>query len=960
MSITRRHPRPFLTLLLSLALLIPSLATVPLARAAGPCDVTSTAGTGAVTFYDLIAGSCPAIGFVLPGSAPWTIALTTPLPIITRALTITGPGKDKLIIQGNGTSRVLHFDARGGVGNGPLHMPVTISGLTLTKGYATSYGGNLLSLQANLTLSDVALTFGTAPANSGGAGADIGGGTVTMDHVTVSDNTAPGSSQYQTGAGLYIEDYYGDADVTITNSMIVRNTATSYSGGGIAIVHDSTSATPPLLQVAITNTIVGTTGSPNHADSGAGGGIYLKGGMLTLTGSTVSGNQAIQGAGLSVSDDFATAGSSVSAKLTNTTISGNRAILGDGGGIRFGNNSKGGNASLILINSTVSDNSTASAGGGIYAENSTPSDGSYGGVTNLELSNVTVSGNRAAFTGGGVALNSIGGNTGYLTATLRFFTVTGNNGDSDGNGSGLGGGLAAGSVGPGGYIRVISSLVAGNLKGGAPDDCFGPITSQGRNLWGDHSPCPTDVVNGVDQDQNLVDLNKPISAVLNPILADNGGLTKTHALVLGSPAIDKGDNVTCAAAAPNGAGGIDQRGFGRPQGGSCDVGAYEARVLLLNTGTAGTGSGTVTPGGANLEGITVNVTATATGGSIFAGWTVDGSPAGTANPLSVIMGANHNVVATFTAPTTTPSPSPAASPVALTLTMAGSGSGTVGRDPLGGGSGPYTYTAGTVVTLTATAASGSTFAGWALDGTMVSWATSVTLTMNADHSVVATFAPLPGFGDVPGSAPYADPVRQLAARGVINGCDKEAVPPLFCPDDPTLRAQMAALIVRAMPGWVNESYGNTFTDPIPDTELWGRVATLQHYGVAQGYQAEVCQGQGKGVPCFGPLDPVTFGQTLLFVSRAMVTHGYWTLQPDDLTLFPELNGASDREIADHRAIVTYVHYAGAPPDVNAAPNTTFQVTGVPHGGWGDPSSRGWFARALWQALNTYFGADNLP
>jgi hypothetical protein len=73
--------------------------------------------------------------------------------------------------------------------------------------------------------------------------------------------------------------------------------------------------------------------------------------------------------------------------------------------------------------------------------------------------------------------------------------------------------------------------------------------------------------------------------------------------------------------------------------------------------------------------------------------------------------------------------------------------------------------------------------------------------MQADHSVAAVFAPLPAFGDVAGDAPHADAVAQLAARGVINGGDAAATPPLFCPDAPTLRAQMAALFVRAMPRW---------------------------------------------------------------------------------------------------------------------------------------------------------------
>jgi hypothetical protein len=61
----------------------------------------------------------------------------------------------------------------------------------------------------------------------------------------------------------------------------------------------------------------------------------------------------------------------------------------------------------------------------------------------------------------------------------------------------------------------------------------------------------------------------------NPLLGalvDNGGPTATHALLPGSPAINAGDNSTCAAAPVS---GMDQRGIPRPQGLVCDIGAYE-------------------------------------------------------------------------------------------------------------------------------------------------------------------------------------------------------------------------------------------------------------------------------------------------------------------------------------------------------------------------------------------------
>jgi hypothetical protein len=65
-------------------------------------------------------------------------------------------------------------------------------------------------------------------------------------------------------------------------------------------------------------------------------------------------------------------------------------------------------------------------------------------------------------------------------------------------------------------------------------------------------------------------------------------------------------------------------------------------------------------------------------------------------------------------------------------------------------------------------------------------------------------------------------IAQMAARGVIKGCDPAAG--LFCPTDPTLRAQMAVLIVRAM-GCGGENPANPFSDRNGvDDELWRAIA----------------------------------------------------------------------------------------------------------------------------------------
>ena len=108
---------------------------------------------------------------------------------------------------------------------------------------------------------------------------------------------------------------------------------------------------------------------------------------------------------------------------------------------------------------------------------------------------------------------------------------------------------------------------------------------------------------------------------------------------------------------------------------------------------------------------------------------VDGSSVGVVSVYTFTnVTADHTLTATFTQnPPGTYS---------LIVQAAGAGSGTVTKNP----NSPY-YTAGTVVTLTAAADTGSTFAGWS--GDVITTTTTVTLTMDANKTVTATFNLLP-------------------------------------------------------------------------------------------------------------------------------------------------------------------------------------------------------------------------
>ena len=160
-------------------------------------------------------------------------------------------------------------------------------------------------------------------------------------------------------------------------------------------------------------------------------------------------------------------------------------------------------------------------------------------------------------------------------------------------------------------------------------------------------------------------------------------------------------------------------------------------TFALTVSKTGTGSGTVTSntGGINCgstcsaniaSGASVTLTASAASGSSFAGWS--GACSGTST-CTVTMSAARAVTATFNT----------ASTFALGVTRAGTGSGTVTSSPSGincGSTCTANYASGTSVTLSQSAASGSTFAGWSGSCTGTG---SCVLSMTAARSVTATF-----------------------------------------------------------------------------------------------------------------------------------------------------------------------------------------------------------------------------
>jgi CSLREA domain-containing protein len=241
--------------------------------------------------------------------------------------------------------------------------------------------------------------------------------------------------------------------------------------------------------------------------------------------------------------------------ISGVTIQHGSANLGGGIAIWSG--------TLTVANSTITSNTAGIEGGAIYnwfatltvtkstiSSNTANSGWGGGGIFNvgpLTVTNSTITGNTAAngTAGGGIFQGGSGGSLNVINSTISGNTAA-----------------AGGGIHTNGDTATLSNSIVANQTAGA--DCSGAITSAGHNLESGTS-C------GFTGTGDLRSTNPVLRA-----LANNGGPTQTMALQLSSPAIDAGDNAICAAASVN---GIDQRGYPRPAGAKCDIGAFEYGAL---------------------------------------------------------------------------------------------------------------------------------------------------------------------------------------------------------------------------------------------------------------------------------------------------------------------------------------------------------------------------------------------
>ena len=384
-------------------------------------------------------------------------------------------------------------------------------------------------------------------------------GTIALTHALDVDSgivlRGPGAANLTLNGGAIDRIFYinqSGSDLTIEGLTITGGS--SAAGGGIL---DNSVADLTLENVVVTG----------NTSSGNGGGVFSVG-SISIIDSLISDNSnaTYGGAGVYVLGDLT---------MSGTVISGNTATTGGGGGVQsFGD--------VSITTSTFENNVADVAGGGLYTGvshgtititdstfSNNSASGVYGGGIDIDgnyntvlIANSTISGN-SSYRGGGIHID-------YANSVmLAQDTIVGNEAtNSDALYTGGGIHFADYNV----SLELSGAIVSGNTAAAGPADIgFGRPAS----LMGFFS-ANNSVLGDLDSRLSVIGANNVSSTAPGVgALTDNGGLTKTMALLPGSAAIDAGPSAIQTFTGN----AYDQRGagFARVVGTRADIGAFEVQ-----------------------------------------------------------------------------------------------------------------------------------------------------------------------------------------------------------------------------------------------------------------------------------------------------------------------------------------------------------------------------------------------
>jgi hypothetical protein len=451
-----------------------------------------------------------------------------------------------------------------GIGAGQAGK-LTLRNIVIKNGHApagtggNNFGGGVLAT------GDVAIENTTFENNIGGDGlagntanpaggvGGFGGAVIAGGVVTIVGSTFTGNRAGAGGNGLGGNDKACDgglggqggavlalAGLTITNSTLTGNTAgTGGNGGDGRCVGDAVRA--------------GSGG-----DGGSGGAVQC--GIL-LTGSGTSGqSRACAGATTVRTSTFSGNVAGGGGKGGTGVQGGIGGSGGSGGAIMFVGNPDVTASTLLMENSTVDGNSSGSGGAG--GDGGNAGDGGRGGQAGAIAAGFTKRGgdNQVArlvhvtITENGGGTGGKAGQPDVLTPALAAAGTPG-----------LDGATGGGGVAMFDEWTSVSTVIGTSTEGDGPD-CWRPATNPSFSVATD-----ADQKTGCGFGPGSV---LPFAGFALGALADNGGPTKTRLPAAASTLVDK------IAVAPDQL-TADQRGVGRPQAGTSDIGAVELQLIDL-------------------------------------------------------------------------------------------------------------------------------------------------------------------------------------------------------------------------------------------------------------------------------------------------------------------------------------------------------------------------------------------
>jgi predicted outer membrane repeat protein len=456
----------------------------------------------------------------------------------------------------------------------PSAVAPTLDGFVISGGrgdLGSNHGGGLRINDSNALV--ISNTIEDNVAFLLGGGVWVQRGAPLLQGNTIRNNRSVGLGQDAHGAGVQLEN----TQAVLIANMIASNvvSGTEAYGGGVEIAGTGSGQVTLERNLFISNTALIHPDAETD-DLGYGGGIAVTNGQVRIDSSRLISNvAATSGGGIYVGN--------AAVQLSGNSIFSNSAVYG--GGMFFGlaevaTYAVNGHDNVLRQNSAVrggglyNEGRTAALSGGLFISNTASADGGAffimpGGA--ISLTHSAVIANLAASDGGAiynsgvfsttnttVSANSAGDMGGGI-ANLNVVSLVNTTVSDNASGSG-GAGIFNASL-----VNTRNSLIASNVG----DNCLGVLNSQGNNLE-DGGTC------ALDQPSDMSNTPASIDA-----LGDYGGPTPTHALAADSPAIDAGDNQTCAL--------VDQRGVRRPLDGDadgeavCDIGAFEYQIASTTT-----------------------------------------------------------------------------------------------------------------------------------------------------------------------------------------------------------------------------------------------------------------------------------------------------------------------------------------------------------------------------------------